>query len=91
LRSAATWTLRAASSNDRARPSPRHQPFFRDRLAGALGQRSQNIKRAAPEAQEFPVLGQHALRGDQPERPEGEDFFIHRAIVSRALRLFLRL
>jgi len=30
------------------------------------------------------ILGQHALRGDQPERPESEDFFVHRGSVPEA-------
>ena len=63
--------------DDRVGPSPGDQFLFRDRLAGALEERSQNIERAAAEAHRFPVLGQHALRGDQPERSEGEDFSIH--------------
>ena len=72
--------------DDRVRPSPGDQLLFRDRLAGALDERNQNIERTAPEAQRFPVLEEHALSRDQPERSEGEDFFIHRAIVLRASR-----
>jgi len=68
--------------DDRARPRPGDRLLFRDRLAGALGERRQNVKRASAEAHRFPVLRQHALRGDQPERSEGEDLFIHRAIAS---------
>jgi hypothetical protein len=69
--------------NDSVGPSPRDQLLFRDCIAGALGQRSQNIERATAEAHRFPVYGQHPLGGDQPERSEGEDFFIHRGIVLR--------
>ena len=69
-------------------PRPRDQLLFRDRLAGALGQRNQDLERAAAEAQRFPVLGEHALSGDQPERSEGEDFFIHRGgVPGERLRL----
>ena len=57
----------------------------RDRLAGALSERNQEIKRPAAKAQGFPILGQHALGGDEPERSEDEDFFIHRGIVLKAL------
>jgi len=63
--------------DDHVRPRPGDQLFFRDRLAGALGQGSQNIEGATTEAHRFPFLGQHEPRGDQPERSEDEDFFIH--------------
>src|ERR1700758_5029629 len=43
--------------DDRVRSSPRDQLFFRDRLAGALDERNQNVEGSAPEAQGFPVLG----------------------------------
>jgi len=66
--------------DDRVGPSPRDQLFFGDRLAGALEERSQNIERTAADAHRFPLLGQHAPGGDQPERSEGEDLFIHRGI-----------
>jgi hypothetical protein len=43
--------------DDRAWPSPCNQLLFGDRLAGPFDQRNQDLKRAAPEAQWFPVLG----------------------------------
>ena len=57
--------------DDGVGPTPRDQLFFRDCLAGALGQRCQNIKRATTDAHRFPVLGQRALSGAQPKRSEG--------------------
>ena len=35
-------------------PSPRNQLVFRNRLAGARDERSQNVERTAPEAQRLP-------------------------------------
>ena len=76
--------------DDRVGPSPGNQLFFGDRLAGALDQRNQNIERTASETQRFPVLEERALSRDQPERSEGEDFFIHRAIVLKSCSFVLR-
>ena len=39
--------------DDRVAPCPGDQLFFRDRLAGALDERNQNVERSAPEAQGF--------------------------------------
>ena len=60
--------------DDRVGPRPGDQLFFRDRLAGALDQRDENIEGAAAEPQGFLVLEKRALGGDQPEGSEGEDF-----------------
>src|SRR5207237_5150918 len=76
--------------DDRFRPGPGNELLFRDRLAGTLDERDQNIERAAAEAQRFSVLEEDALSGDQTERSEGEGFFIHREAPSEASRLISR-
>jgi hypothetical protein len=76
--------------DDRVGPNPRDQLFFRDCIAGALDEGDQNVERAAPEAQGLPVLEHPALRGDEPERSEGEDFFIHRGFAPRGFRNWYR-
>jgi hypothetical protein len=67
--------------DDRVRPSPCDQLFFRDRLAGALDQRHQNIESTAAEPQWFPVLQKCALRRDQPEHSEGEGLFSPQSLI----------
>ena len=64
--------------DDRIGPRAGDEPILVDRLAGAFDQRDQNIESAATEAQRFVVIEQQSLRGDQPERSEGEGLFIHR-------------
>jgi hypothetical protein len=57
------------------------QLFLGDRFAGVLDQRGQNVERTTSEAQRLPVVEQHSLRRDQPERSEDEGFVIHGGTV----------
>ena len=68
--------------DDRIGPGAGDQLFLGDRFAGVLDQCDQNVERTTTEAQRLPIVEQHSLRRDQPERSEGEGFFfIHRGIV----------
>ena len=67
--------------HNRIGPSAGDQLVLVDRLAGALNKRDEDVQSPAAEVQRLPVLEQHALRGDQLERSEGESFLIHREIV----------
>jgi hypothetical protein len=67
--------------DDRIGPDVGDQLFLGDRFAGVLDQFGQNVERTTAEAQRLPIVEQRSLRRDQPERSEGEDFFIHRGIV----------
>jgi hypothetical protein len=70
--------------DDRIGPSVGDEPILVDRLTSVFDERNQNIKSAAAEAQQLPVIEQQSLRGDQPERPEDEGLVIHRDIVLKS-------
>jgi len=63
--------------DDRIGPGAGNQLFLWDRLAGPLDQRGQDVERTAADAQWLPVVEQHPLRGDQPERSEDQPLVIH--------------
>ena len=67
--------------DDRVGPGTGDQLLVGDRLAGAFDKREENVQGSAAEAQRLPVVEQHPLRGDQPERSEDEGFIIHGGTV----------
>ena len=72
--------------DDRIRPSAGDQLILVNGLAGAFNQRNKDVQSSAAETQLFPILEQHALRGDQAERSKDEAFFIHRKSSYGAFR-----
>ena len=70
--------------DNRIGPGVGDQLFFGDRFAGVLDQCDQNVERAITEAQRLPVVVQHSVRRDQPERSEDEGFVIHGGAVLSA-------
>ena len=67
--------------DDRIRPGAGDQLFLGDHFAGVLDQCDQNIERTTAEAQRLPVVKQHSLRRDQPERSEDKGLVIHGGTV----------
>src|SRR5262249_48045453 len=69
--------------DDRVGPGARDQFVLADRLAGAFGQRDQDVQRPAAERQWLFAVEQQPLLREQPERSEDEGRATHREIVLR--------